>query len=276
MGGRIKTVSDYVHAAERAEKQLQGYLGPEFGGMYYRGVEDKSFGLLPSLLRKRDGSRADDEKDTLVRHEGEILNVATTEFHNQLGGLSYVEKLVWMQHHGLPTRLLDVSSNMLVALYFAVADADENSCPDGCIYVLGVSKEHVRQSYVCEGDTFSKLTLSDFRGSKRKTIRGHDRGMSFPMLLRAPKQTERQVRQSGEFLLMDNQMSPWKREMRTKTGRADVVSESGVFMESIYIPAGSKVELKKELADCFGITRHFLFPEDPDCFRDEMLGMAVL
>lgn len=49
------------------------------------------------------------------------------------------ERLAQMQHYGLATRLLDVSSLPLVALYFAVCDSEDDrrtKFDDGCVFIL--------------------------------------------------------------------------------------------------------------------------------------------
>jgi len=47
------------------------------------------------------------------------------------------DRLVRMQHFELPTRLLDATTNPLVALYFASAEYEENDEPqDGKVQAL--------------------------------------------------------------------------------------------------------------------------------------------
>jgi hypothetical protein len=58
---------------------------------------------------------------------------------------SYIENLKEMQHYGLPTRMLDITSNPLVALYFCCAGTTEKNV-DGEIIVYQVRHDEMKNS----------------------------------------------------------------------------------------------------------------------------------
>lgn len=74
----------------------------------YRGHGSPDFKLQPSIFRK---PIARENEHILLR---ELIAAHPEDFN---GDTSALETLVRMQHYSLPTRLLDVSMNPLVALY---------------------------------------------------------------------------------------------------------------------------------------------------------------
>lgn len=111
---------------------------------FYRGHADKAWKLEPSILRTEYGP----EKEHLlfwkmVAHEPQSFSECR----------STLDHLVQMQHYGLPTRLLDVTMNPLVALYFACEEATPDPA-DGAVYHLAVP-EHKVKHY--DSDTVSVL-----------------------------------------------------------------------------------------------------------------------
>ena len=87
------------------------------GEIFYRGHADESWKLLPSIFRTPPNRV---EKEHLL-----FRDMVAHEPHRFSECKSALEFLVQMQHYELPTRLLDVTMNPLIALYFACQSRDD-------------------------------------------------------------------------------------------------------------------------------------------------------
>ena len=81
---------------------------------FYRGQRDLKFILLPKALR-----------DDIPDYERKVLYAIQRENPDEYLGLTNLQKLTKMQHKTIPTRLVDISENPLVALFFAVSSISD-------------------------------------------------------------------------------------------------------------------------------------------------------
>jgi hypothetical protein len=108
----------FLNDIRRAQQKLKGKP------LWYRGHANSDFKLLPSLLRFPDGLSK--EKALFARYEQAAIALARDRE-------SSWEMLFDMQHYYIPTRLLDWTEVLGVAVFFAML---KDYGQEPCIYVL--------------------------------------------------------------------------------------------------------------------------------------------
>lgn len=122
--------------------------------IFYRGHANPNYTLCPSIMR----TAGLQENESIIYNE--LLINCPGEFEKCH---THLEKLVKMQHYGLPTRLLDITRNLLVALFFACESQPESY---GELVLIAANQQDIKYP---QSDTVSILaSLPVFSAQKQR------------------------------------------------------------------------------------------------------------
>ena len=256
----VTDVKSYLCAVERERANLNQAAGTRWHGKakerktiktFFRGENKTCYHPCPSLFREIKGigkSSSTFGPPTFFPEEEVLLQEAERIFPELFAACkSDLDRMAIAQHHKIPTRLLDITGNALVALYFAAELTDESgkSETDGKVYVFRASAEDYRKA-------LSLGQMKNFNVHRYHVKRGAKRTMTDkPQLVFPVFSTLRQKAQDGSFYLFEYGADPATLS----------TLEEGSDFRTIIIPKGAKSSLLNELETLFNIHEGTLFPE---------------
>jgi len=248
---QVNSIEQFI---ETIEKKFGGYEEK-----YFRGQLEKYTSITPSITRDA-GFKANESRmynETLEQRADDFLELA-----------SPLERMSKMQHYGIPTRLIDVTINPLIALYFAVEDIDCTSHGNVLIYIReghDFSSEHARAlSLLATTDSPTLKSISAmFTEEYGSSIANDDliRYIDTPIFVKhcddLKKSNNRLYEQEGAFFLCSNTLIGGTISGELKS--LDSIPPSMV----IRVPYEYKSQIKTELDEKHGINTTMIYPELP-------------
>lgn len=281
----IESLNEYLAEIQEMRKRIRTEEGeePDPQHFFFRGQANVNWDVVPGIFR-----------DDLLSFESELIQSAYLRNPDEFSLMgSDFARLAKLQHYGLPTRLLDVTTNPLVAMYFAcqehsesVLDANENEMltqTDGAVFYrrtycrsyndLAIKVISYLSNFDLRGETSLNTFLTELEELGIYTHKAAEecRSQRFRSLIDmlqhsyfvlSSMDNERLIRQSGAFLIAGQYNISVANE---HIGKSIIQRATGSlrdeFDEFVFrIPAEKKTEIIGEL-DFYNINEGSLFPE---------------
>lgn len=257
---KIKDIPSFLARVKSLHSLTNEGITLKNNDIYYRGQANSKWKITAGLFRDKDY--------TLCEYD--ILNKATNTAYQYLKDCKNTfEKVVVMQHYGLKTRILDITTNPLVALYFACCDEFEK---DGSVYygynelqeplianlILDVVSE--KNSNELDNDYFGILAkkLSEIK-EMSISVETTKKFLANSQCVCAPHNSPRIIAQRGAFIVAP--LLEKKRDIYLKIKSHEFkVGEEEAFFGNIIIDHEKKKDIIQDLSD-LGINEATLFPE---------------
>lgn len=258
----IKSVESFIKQIKIMNEEIKNEGKKE--RLFYRGHSNSNYLLKPSVFRTEASRKNEDVifNEMIIKCPSDFAECKTT-----------LDYLIKMQHYNLSTRMMDISENALVGLYFACKEEKEKQ---GEVIVLMQDSEKVKYHESDTVDILSSLArmtkvekdelksaisrniekeafneteegiklahlIANFKPGFKENINPKD--LNSPLFVSVKRSNERIIRQQGLFVLfgLEENLNP---EMRTKT----------------ILIVDDKEEILKEL-EAIGISEEVLFPD---------------
>ncbi len=250
------------HVREIAEEWAPATGEPE--ELWFRGQSKSRYRLLPGLYRKKNEPFNYDEQSLFERFKAHGAPFASSKVETDW------DWYFLAQHHGLPTRLLDWTQNLLAALYFAVASAIEGAdrrkydaerqeafkepvydSDSPCIWMLDAGSLN---QVACGATEDYIIAVGGAVTSQYLPASVHERsaGNRFPLAILPPYNNERLAAQQGAFTIHGHE--------RAAIESLGSQEDSLLKLAKIAVDRANLAKLWRDL-EMMGISRVSLFPE---------------
>lgn len=232
---QVTSLSDYINKVGKIhliqESKLKQPNSEKQMNIYYRGQNQDFPNTLPSLIRN----------ENYLKNEDKLINDFITKYPELFGDCkNNFDCLALMQHHQLPTRLLDLTSNPLVALYFAVERSDGSTNKntdliDGKIFPFTNFYDQVPLYQSLADDHFENI-FSEFT-----SIKGNNR-----QFLKSPFSDEIEIESSLSRLNGDDRNNVLSRLSQFYRDLSKVDINDSAYWSNLYADIVNSLENKRD------------------------------